>query len=76
MATIFMGGILSRICYQHIHPEELLSGPFSNAQWYSLWWRSDHGYCYIKDCNTDEEMELLVGMFYITTKRKDHPAKR
>jgi hypothetical protein len=69
MAAIFMGGILSRICYQHIRPEELLSGPSSDASRYGFRWRSDRGYCYIEDRITDEEMELLVGMFHIATSK-------
>ncbi|KAF9241888.1 hypothetical protein BU15DRAFT_10617, partial [Melanogaster broomeanus] len=65
--VIFRGGILSRICSKFISPEELLKGPSLDSQRYGLRWHGKDGFCYLEDYISEEEVELLIGMFYIRT---------
>lgn len=69
VSAVFRGGILGRICFKFVHLEDLLEGPSSDAEKYGLRWigPGNGQDCWVEDYVSEEEIELLIGMFYVAT---------
>ncbi|KAF8550159.1 hypothetical protein OG21DRAFT_451163 [Imleria badia] len=77
-SSIFRGGILGRICLEFVHLEDLLEGPSSDAERHGLRWVGNgEDYCqWVENYVSEEEIELLIGTFYIATDRRKQFAKK